>query len=111
VEAFRFFLDAISSNRSYRGELVNWLKMTFRLPGGSDDTAVTGFLNERIRDPKGPPTQESPIQSAIVQLQSREVALRKTAAQNLLNLAKQSVQNDSNIVAYLIDGVIRKLHR
>ncbi len=108
VEAFRFILDAISSNRSYRGEIVNWFKMTFRLPGGSDDTTVTAFLNERIRDPKGPPAQESPIQSAIVRLQSREVAVRKAAAQDLLSLAQQSSQNDSNIVAYLIDGVIRK---
>ena len=108
VEAFRFFLDAISSNRSYRDELVNWLKMTFRLPRDSDDSEVTAFLNEQIRDPKGPPTLESPIQSAILQLQSREVAMRQTAAQNLLDLAKQSAQNDSNIAAYLIDGVIRK---
>jgi len=108
VEAFHFFLDAISSNRSYRAELVNWLKMTFRLPRDSDDSAVTAFLNEQIRAPKAPPTLESPIQSAILQLQSREVAMRQTGAQDLLNLAKQSAQNDSNIVAYLIDGVVRK---
>ena len=32
VEGFEFFLDAITANRSYRAELVNWLRGAFHLP-------------------------------------------------------------------------------
>lgn len=55
VEAFRFFLDAVTENRFYRAELVNWLRTAFRLPATATDAEVTAFLKERIRDPQ-PPT-------------------------------------------------------
>jgi hypothetical protein len=55
VEAFRFFLDAVTENRFYRAELVTWLRTAFRLPATATEAEVAAFLNERIRDPL-PPT-------------------------------------------------------
>jgi len=107
VEGFEFFLDAITANRSYRAELVNWLRVAFHLPTTGGETEVTAFLNERIRDPK-PPTQESPVQAAVAQLQSRDPASRKTAAQDLLDLAPQSLENMINVGGYLTNDVIRR---
>ena len=54
VEAFRFFLDAVTENRFYRAELLNWLRTAFRLPAPATDGEVAAFLNERIRDPQPP---------------------------------------------------------
>jgi hypothetical protein len=54
VESFRFFLDAITENRFYRAEIVNWLRTAFRLPATASEAEVVGFLNERIRNPQPP---------------------------------------------------------
>jgi hypothetical protein len=55
VESFRFFLDAITENRFYRAEVVNWFRTAFRLPATASEAEVAAFLNERIRDPQPPP--------------------------------------------------------
>jgi len=54
VEAFRFFLDAVTENRFYRSELVTWLRTAFRLPATATESEVTAFLNDRIRNPQPP---------------------------------------------------------
>src|SRR5207247_4249350 len=64
---------AITANRSYRAELVNWLRGAFRLPTSGGETEVIAFLNERIRDPK-PPTQEYSGRAAVTQLESPDPA-------------------------------------
>ena len=58
MESFRFFLDAVTGNRFYRAEIVNWLRTAFRLPATVTEAEVAAFLNERIRDPQ-PPTNPS----------------------------------------------------
>jgi hypothetical protein len=60
VEAFRFFLDAITENRFYRAEIVNWLRTAFRLPATATEPEVVAFLNERIRDPQPPANPSTP---------------------------------------------------
>ena len=55
AEAFRFFLDAITQDRFYRAEVVNWFRRAFRLRATASETEVTAFLNERIRNPQPPP--------------------------------------------------------
>ena len=55
VEAFRFFLEAVTENRFYRAELVSWLRITFHLPDNASEAEVVAFLNERVRDPQPPP--------------------------------------------------------
>ena len=106
VEGFEFLLDAITANRGYRAELVNWLRGAFHLPT-TGETEVTAFLNERIRDPK-PPRQESRVEVAVAQLQSRDPAARKPAAQDPLDLAAQSLENMVNVSGYLTNDVIRR---
>ena len=54
VESFRFFLDAVTENRFYRAEVVNWLRTAFRLPATVSEAEVAAFLSERIRDPQPP---------------------------------------------------------
>ena len=54
VESFRFFLDAVTENRFYRAEIVNWFRTAFRLPATASEAEVVAFLNERIRDPQPP---------------------------------------------------------
>jgi hypothetical protein len=54
VESFRFLLDAVTENRFYRAEVVNWLRTAFRLPATVSEAEVAAFLNERIRDPQPP---------------------------------------------------------
>jgi hypothetical protein len=108
VEAFRFFLDAITAKRSYQAELVEWLRRTFRLPATYTETELTAFLNDRITEPKPAPSQASPVETAVTQLQSRDPAVRQAAAKDLLALAPLNPQNTVNTGAYLLDRVIRK---
>lgn len=54
VESFRFFLDAITENRFYQAEVVNWFRTAFRLPATASEADVVAFLKERIRDPQPP---------------------------------------------------------
>jgi hypothetical protein len=54
VESFRFFLDAITENRFYRAEIVNWLRTAFRQLATASEAEVAAFLNERIRDTQPP---------------------------------------------------------
>ena len=108
VEAFRFFLDAITANRSYKAELVNWMHTWFHLPATDGEAGVTAFLSQRITDPKPPQTQDSPLQAAITRLKSGDAEVRKAAAQELIDLGPKSVENTINVAAYLIDQVIRR---
>jgi hypothetical protein len=45
--AIGFFLDAVQNNRSYKRELVQWLRDYFPLPRNADDAAVIAFLKSR----------------------------------------------------------------
>jgi hypothetical protein len=54
VESFRFFLDAVTENRPYRPEVINWFRNAFHLPETASEAEVVAFLNERIRDPRPP---------------------------------------------------------
>jgi hypothetical protein len=46
--AFRFFLDAVQNNRSYKPELVQWLKNYCGLSASADNQAVIAFLSSRV---------------------------------------------------------------
>jgi hypothetical protein len=109
VEAFRFFLDAITANRSYRPELGNWLRGAFRLPANFGESEMLAFLNEQIRNPGPPPApQDSPVRAAVATLQSADGSARMAAAQALLDLATQSPQSMSTVGAYLVNDVIQR---
>lgn len=48
VEAFRFFLDAMTEYHVYRAEVIRWLIETFHAK--ANQAEIVAFLNERIRD-------------------------------------------------------------
>jgi hypothetical protein len=109
VDAFRFFLDALDMNRSYRPELENWLRMTFPGAAKKDTAGLIEFLQVEIKDPQPPAAPgDDPVRTAIAKLQSMDAATRKAAAQTLIDLAAQSPMSLNRVGASLMDDILDK---
>jgi hypothetical protein len=105
---FKFLLDAIESNRSYRSEMEGWLRRMFPAHAKDDADTCARFLSESVSHPPPsvPRSSDAPIDAAVAQLKSADATSRTAAARTLLDLGHQSAETSRNLGAIVVNDIL-----